>query len=60
MKVIISAEDDGKSLLSITLTFTELEEGLGVARMLETYARNYWLTNQDEQARRSVGTATMV
>ncbi|MCI0530112.1 MAG: hypothetical protein L0Y56_21930 [Nitrospira sp.] len=55
MKVMISAEDNEKSVLSITLTFKEQEEGLAVARMLETFARNWWLSIQDEQARRSLG-----
>lgn len=55
MRVMISAEDGGKAILSITLTFKEQEEGLTVARMLETFARNWWLSSQDEQARRSLG-----
>ncbi len=55
MRVMISAEDNGKAILSITLTFKEHEEGLAVARMLETFARNWWLSSQDEQARRSLG-----
>jgi hypothetical protein len=55
MKVMIFAEDNGKSVLSITLTFKEQEEGLTVARMLETFARNWWLSSQDELARRSSG-----
>jgi len=41
MKVMISAEDNGKSLLSITFSFKEQEEGIVVARMLETFARNW-------------------
>jgi len=55
MRIMISAEDNGKAILSITLTFKEKEEGLAVPRMLETFARNWWLSIQDEQARRSLG-----
>ena len=51
MRIMISAEDNGKAILSITLTFKEQEEGVAVARMLETFARNWWLSSQDEQAR---------
>jgi hypothetical protein len=53
MKVMISAEDNGKSILSITLTFEEHEEGIAVAHMLETFAKNWWLSSQDEQAWKS-------
>jgi hypothetical protein len=58
MRVMISAEDNGRAILSITLTFKEEEEGLAVARMLETFARNWWLSSQDEQARRSLDRKT--
>lgn len=53
MRVIIAAEDDGKPIISATLTFSDREEGLGLVHMLERFARNRWQSSQDEQARKA-------
>lgn len=47
MKVTISAEENGQSILCTTLTFPDKREGLEVAHMLEAFARNRWQTSRD-------------
>jgi hypothetical protein len=54
MKVIISAEDDGKAILSTTLTFSDMEEGLRIASMLQAFARNQWQSSHDERIMKSL------
>lgn len=54
MKVIISAEDEGKAILSTTLTFPDREKGLEVANMLQAFARNQWQSSYDESLNKSL------
>jgi hypothetical protein len=54
MKLKISAEDEGKQIMSATLVFPDRDEGLGVAHMLEAFARNRWQTSQDEKHQKSI------
>ncbi len=52
MEVLISAEENGNEIMSFTMTFLDLEEGLGVARMLEAITRNHWLSSTHEKIRK--------
>jgi hypothetical protein len=49
MKLIVSAEDNGVTILSVTLNFPHKKEGLDAAHLLEAYARNLWQSSQDER-----------
>lgn len=47
MEVQVLARDNHQKILSITLTFLDKDQGLGVARMLEAIARNQWWSTND-------------
>ncbi len=55
MRVTIAAEEDGKRIISATLTFSDKEEGLGVVHMLERFARNRWQSSEDERGKKALG-----